>query len=249
MNQKKNTILIIEDEPPIRKLLNITLEGKGYKVVECDNGQEGARLIASVKPELVLLDLGLPDIDGTEVIRTAREWSQVPIIVCSVRSEDDEMVKALELGADDYITKPFNPDVLLARIHANLRKAVTQEAGEPELSNGDIRMDLIRHEVFFKGKKTDFTPKEYELLRYFLVNRGKMLTHRQILKDVWGPAHSDDMQYLRVYVSQLREKIEANPAQPSYIVTEPGIGYRMETQHLEEADAEPEPVLKAASAS
>jgi two-component system KDP operon response regulator KdpE len=222
-------VLIIEDEAPIRKLLSITLEGKGYKAVDADEGRAGARLVASVKPELVLLDLGLPDMDGKEVIKTIREWSQVPIIVCSVRSDDREVIEALELGANDYVTKPFNPEVLLARIHANLRKAVAQEAGEPELVNGDLRMDLVRHEVFLRNEKTVFTPKEYELLRYFMMHRGKMLTHKQILRDVWGPAHSDDMQYLRVYVSQLRDKIEADASTPVYIVTEPGIGYRMET--------------------
>lgn len=229
MNQKKNTVLIIEDEPPIRKLLTITLESSGFKVVESDNGREGGRLIASVKPDLVLLDLGLPDLDGKDVIASAREWSQVPIIVCSVRSEDGEIIKALEIGADDYVTKPFNPDVLLARIYANLRKSATQEAGEPDLLNGNIRIDLVRHEVFLSGEKTAFTPKEYELLRYFMIHRGKMLTHKQILKDVWGPVHSEDMQYLRVYISQLREKLEGGDPDTVYIVTEPGIGYRMET--------------------
>ncbi len=229
MNQKKNTVLVIEDELPIRKLFNISLDNAGYKVVECDNGNEGIRLAASVRPELVLLDLGLPDIDGKEVINKLREWSQTPIIVCSVRDSDEEIVQALELGADDYVTKPFNPDVLMARIHANLRKAATQEAGEPELTNGSIRMDLVRHEVFLNKEKVIFTPKEYDLLRYFLIHRGKMLTHKQILKDVWGTAHIEDMQYLRVYVSQLRDKIEPDPADPVYIVTEPGIGYRMET--------------------
>lgn len=238
MNQKKNTVLIVDDEPPIRKLLSITLEGAGYKTVECDNGQEGIRLAASVKPELILLDLGLPDIDGKDVITSIREWSQVPIIICSVRNEDGEVINALDRGADDYVTKPFNPEVLLARIHANLRKAVAQEAGETELSNGAIRMDLLRHDVFVNGTKKDFTPKEYELLRYFLLHRDKMLTHRQILKDIWGPAHGDDMQYLRVYVSQVREKIEPDPSNPVYIITEPGIGYRM---HLVMA----EPVKKA----
>ena len=181
-----------------------------------------------MRPELILLDLGLPDIDGKAVISAVREWSQVPIIVCSVRSGDDEIIEALNLGANDYMTKPFNPEVLLARIYANLRKAASVEAGEPELTNGAIRMDLVSHEVFISGEKKPFTPKEYELLRYFIVNRGKMLTHKQILKDVWGNAHVDDMQYLRVYVSQLREKIEADSAKPSYIITEPGIGYRME---------------------
>lgn len=229
MNQKKNTVLIIEDEPPIRKVLNISLESAGYKTVECDNGREGTRLAASINPELVLLDLGLPDMDGKEVISSIREWSQVPIVVCSVRNSDEEVVRALAAGADDYIIKPFNPDVLLARILANLRRAATQEAGEPELLNGHIRMDLVRHEVYLHGAKAVFTPKEYDLLRYFLVHRGKMLTHRQILKDVWGNAHIEDMQYLRVYVRQLREKIEEDPASPSFIITEPGIGYRMES--------------------
>jgi len=228
MHFKKSTILIIEDHQPIRKVLNISLESAGYKIVECDNGKEGARLAASINPELILLDLGLPDIDGKEVIASVREWSQVPIIVCSVRSDDQEVIKALEAGADDYVTKPFNPGVVLARIHANLRKSATHEAGEPELVNGRIRMDLVRHEVYIDGEKTLFTPKEYELLRYFLIHRGKMLTHRDILKEVWGPAHAEDMQYLRVYVRQIRDKIELVPAAPSYIVTEAGIGYRME---------------------
>jgi two-component system KDP operon response regulator KdpE len=230
MNQgKKNTVLIIEDEPPIRKVLTISLEGAGYKVVECDKGREGVRLAASVAPDLVLLDLGLPDIDGKEVIAGIREWSQVPIIICSVRNSDEEVIAALAKGADDYVTKPFNPDVLLARIFANLRKAATAEAGEPELVNGFIRMDLVRHEVFLNGEKKVFTPKEYDLLRYFLVNRGKMLTHKQILKEVWGDAHTEDMQYLRVYVRQLREKVESDTGGQPYIMTEPGIGYRMES--------------------
>ena len=231
----KNFILIVDDEPQIRKLLRITLEGAGCKTEECDNGKEGVRLSASLKPDLILLDLGLPDIDGKEVIAQVREWSQVPIIVLSVRDEDAEIATALNMGADDYVTKPFNHEVLLARINANLRKAATQEAGEPELQNGRIRMDLVRHEVFLDGEKTSFTPKEYELLRYLMANRGKMLTHKQILKDVWGPAHAEDMQYLRVYISQLREKIEADPSEPEYIVTEPGIGYRMELAKLAKA--------------
>lgn len=227
---KRNTILVVDDEPQIRKLLKITLKDEGYKPEECENGAQAVRMSASIKPDLIILDLGLPDMDGKEVIDAVREWSQVPIIVCSVRDADKEVVDALGRGADDYVTKPFNPDVLIARIEANLRKSVTQEAGEPNLENGRIRMDLVRHEVFIDGEGTFFTPKEYELLRYFMVNRGKMITHKQLLKDVWGPAHSDDMQYLRVYVSQLREKIEPNLKEPSYVVTEPGIGYRMEVK-------------------
>jgi len=228
MHQKKNTVLVIEDHSPIRKVLNISLESAGYKIVECDNGREGLRLAASVSPELILLDMDLPDIEGKQVIAGVREWSQVPIIVCSACHDDQQVIQALELGADDYITKPFNPSVVLARIHANLRKGATHEAGEPELTNGHIHMDLVRHEVSVNGEKTLFTPKEYELLRYFLIHRGKMLTHWQILKEVWGLAHTQDMQYLRVYVRQLRDKIEPEPSRPRYIITEAGIGYRME---------------------
>ncbi|WP_417793447.1 response regulator transcription factor [Terasakiella pusilla] len=225
---KKNTVLVVDDEPQIRKLLKIILLDEGFKVEECENGAQAVRMSISIKPDLVILDLGLPDMDGKEVIDNIREWSQVPIIVCSVRDSDSEVVDALGRGADDYVTKPFNPDVLMARIMANLRKSVTQEAGDPIIENGTIKMDLMRHEVFVKGKSTSFTPKEYELLRYLMTNRGKMVTHKQLLKDVWGPAHGDDIQYLRVYISQLRDKIEPDADDPTYIVTEPGIGYRME---------------------
>lgn len=230
MNTKKNTVLIVDDESQIRKLLKITLEDEGFKTEDAENGAQAVRLCASVKPDLVVLDLGLPDMDGKEVIDSLREWTQTPIIVCSVRDQDEEIIAALDRGADDYVTKPFNPDVLIARVVANLRKAVTQEAGEPDLVNGRIRMDLVRHEVMIDGEKMVFTPKEYELLRYLMVHRGKMITHAQLLKNVWGPAHGEDMQYLRVYISQLREKIEPDPKDPSYVVTEPGIGYRMEIQ-------------------
>ncbi len=237
MKQKKSTILIVDDEPQIRKLLKISLQSEDYKTEEAENGGQAVRMAASIKPDLIILDLGLPDIDGKEALEQIREWSQVPVIVCTVRDSDKEVVEALNKGADDYITKPFNPDVLLARIAANLRKAATQEAGEPNLKNGRIEMDLVRHEVMIDGDNTFFTPKEYDLLRYFMVNRGKMITHRQLLREVWGPAHSDDMQYLRVYVSQLREKIEPNAKDPEYVVTEPGIGYRMEIHESADAPA------------
>lgn len=228
MHEKKNTVLIVDDEPQIRKMLRIFLEAADFNVEESENAKQAVRMCSSLKPELMLLDLGLPDMDGKEVIGAVRTWSQLPIIILSVRSEDGEVATALNLGADDYVIKPFSADVLLARIQANLRKSVVKQAGEPELCNGPIRMDLVRHEVFVNGERTAFTPKEYELLRYFLIHRGKMLTHKQVLKDVWGPAHSDDTQYLRVYVGQIREKIEANAADPKLIITEPGIGYRME---------------------
>ena len=228
MQEKKNTILIVDDELQIRKMLGIYLDAAEFRVEEAETGKQAVRMSASIKPDLVLLDLGLPDIDGKEVIIGIREWSQVPIVVLSVRSDDEEVVAALDVGADDYVVKPFSATVLLSRIRANLRKGAVKEAGEPSLTNGPIRMDLVRHEVFFNNAKLALTPKEYDLLRYFIINRGKMLTHRQLLKEVWGPAHSDDMQYLRVYIGQIREKLEDNPAAPKLIITEPGIGYRME---------------------
>lgn len=229
MHEKKGTILVVDDEPALRKLMTITLESQNFKVVDSDCGKQAIRLTASVKPELIVLDLGLPDIDGKEVITALRQWTQVPIIICSVRNEDDEIINALNLGADDYVTKPFNPEILLARVNANLRKAATKEAGEPDLTNGKIKIDLVRHEVFLNEIKIAFSPKEYDLLKYFMINRGKMLTHKQILKEVWGPAHADDMQYLRVYVGQVREKLRINHIKDEkYLMTEPGIGYRMD---------------------
>ncbi len=228
MQEKKNTVLIVDDEEEIRKMLNIFLDTADFKVVESDSGKQAIRLAASVKPNLVLLDLGLPDMDGKEVIQNIRQWSQVPIVVLTVRSAEEELVAALNMGADDYVTKPFGADVLLARINANLRKSVVREAGEPDLMNGPIRMDLVRHEVYIGGEKVAFTPKEYELLRYFLVNCGRMLTRRQILKEVWGPAHVDDAQYLRVYIGQVREKLDVVPGLKKLIVSEAGVGYRMD---------------------
>lgn len=227
MSSKKNKILIIDDEPQIRKFLKITLESDGYKPEEAENGSQGVRMASSIKPDLVLLDLGLPDMDGTEVIPQIREWSQVPIIIVSVRDQDSQIVECLDLGADDYITKPFSADILLARVRAALRKAATEEAGTPEIENGGIRVDLVKHEATLDGEVVSLSPKEYDLLRYFIVNKGKMLTHSQILKEVWGAAHGEDTQYLRVYVGQLRDKIHDSKTQ-MYITTEPGIGYRME---------------------
>lgn len=228
MNEKRNTILIVDDEEEIRKMLNIFLDTADFKVVESENGKQAIRMCASVKPDLIMLDLGLPDMDGKEVVANLREWCHVPIIVLTVRSEDSEVAAALNMGADDYLTKPFSVDVLLARINANLRKKAVREVGEPHLVNGPIRMDLVRHEVYIAGEKISFTPKEYDLLRYFMLNRGRMLTHKQILKEVWGPAHVEDTQYLRVYIGQVRDKIDAQRGLGKLIVSEAGIGYRMD---------------------
>lgn len=227
--ETKHTVLIVDDDPQIRKMLLNVLDSEGFKVVDCENGKTATRLSASVKPDIVLLDLDLPDMNGREVVKALRQWSQAPIIVVSGRSADTDMIELLTLGADDYVVKPFNFDLLLARMGAHLRKSAVRDAGEPELTNGELRMDLVRHEVFLRGEKVSFTPKEYALLRYFMVNRGKMLTHKDILREVWGKAHAEDTQYLRTFIGQIRDKIEKDPANPSIILTEPGIGYRMET--------------------
>jgi two-component system KDP operon response regulator KdpE len=240
MQEMKNTILIVDDEVQIRKMLNIFLNASDYKIEESDCGKQAVRMANSVKPDLILLDLGLPDIDGKEVITQIREWSQVPIIVLSVRAVDEEVVAALDAGADDYVIKPFNADVLVARIKANLRKAAVKQAGEPELVNGQVRMDLLRHEAYLGDTKLTLTPKEYKLLRCFMINRGRMLTHKQILNEVWGPAHTEDTQYLRVYVGQVREKLEQDPANPKLIITEPGVGYRMEVLPAASSEAPPQ---------
>ncbi len=188
MHEKKNTVLVVDDEPQIQKMLGILLDVENFKIVESTSGKQAIRMCASVKPDLILLDLGLTDMDGKDVITAIRDWSQVPIIALTVRSSDEEITAALNMGANDYVTKPFNVDVLLARINASLRTSAVRETGEPELCNGALRMDLVRHEVFLKDKLVAFTPKEYDLLRHFMVNRGKMLTHKEILKTVTGLA-------------------------------------------------------------
>jgi two-component system KDP operon response regulator KdpE len=228
MNTKKNTILVVDTDPQTQKMLSLILDTPDFKVVGCETGKQGVQFCVSSNPDLVLLALNLPDMEGKNVITDIREWSQTPIIVLSENAADENVITALDMGADDYVIKPFNVDVLYSRIKASLRKSAVHETGEPELYNGPLRMDLVRHEIFLHDKLLAFTPKEYNLLRYFIVHRGKMLTHKQILNEVWGPAHRDDTQYLRVFISQLREKIEANAASPKLITTEVGIGYRMD---------------------
>lgn len=232
MSAKKNTILVVDTDPQTQKMLSLILDTPDFKVVGCETGRQGVQFCASSKPDLVLLALNLPDMEGKNVITDIREWSQTPIIILSENSADANVITALDMGADDYVVKPFNVDVLYSRIKASLRKSAVHETGEPELNNGSLRMDLVRHEVFLDDALLAFTPKEYNLLRYFMIHRGKMLTHKQILQAVWGPAHSDDTQYLRVFISQLREKIEIDPADPKIITTEAGIGYRMDIADL-----------------
>ena len=232
MHDKKNTILIVDSDPQLQKMMSILLNPADFKIIECNRGEQASRLAMSTKPDLMLLDLTLSDMQGENVVTSIREWSQVPIIILSERGGDADVIMALNMGANDYVIRPFNADVLLARINASLRKSAVDETGTPEISNGPLRIDLVRHEVFLNEELLGFTPKEYNLLRYFIVNRGRMLTHKEILKEVWGPAHSDDTQYLRVFVSQLRAKIEKHPSIPTLIMSEPGVGYRMEIAEI-----------------
>lgn len=221
-------ILVVDDENEIRSMLNVFFSVEDLDVIEADSGKSGLHQVVSSKPDLILLDLGLPDIDGQEVIKSVRQFSNVPIVVLSARAEDAQVVQALNSGADDYVNKPFHADILLARIKTNLRRVQTPAPTENILENGPIRMDLVRHEVHLKGRRANFTPKEFSLLRLFVTNRGRLLTHKQILRDVWGPSHTDDTQYLRVYIGQVREKLEAEPGLGKAITSESGIGYRME---------------------
>lgn len=226
---KNPLILLIDDEAEIRSMLNIFLGVEDLDVIEADTGKSALRQVVSAKPDLVVLDLGLPDMDGQEVIKSVRQFSNVPIVVLTARADDAQVVLALNSGADDYVTKPFHADILLARIKANLRHFGTKEDIETVVENGPVRMDLARHEVHLNGKLVSFTPKEFALLRLLVSNRGRLLTHKQILRDVWGPAHVDDTQYLRVYIGQVRDKLETEPGLGKTITSESGIGYRMET--------------------
>jgi two-component system KDP operon response regulator KdpE len=220
-------ILVIDDEPQIRRFLRVSLEAHGFRIVEASGGQEGLRLAALEKPDLIVLDLGLPDMDGQSVIARLREWTATPVIVLSVRADETDKVAALDAGADDYVTKPFGTGELLARIRAGLRHTVGSTAGSAVFQTGELRVDLEKRQVFAGGEPVRLSPKEYELLRLLVQHAGKVLTHQFILRQVWGPAHEHDVQYLRVFARQLRQKIETDPAAPKLLLTEPGVGYRL----------------------
>jgi two-component system KDP operon response regulator KdpE len=227
--QDKGLILLIEDEPQMLRLLRIVLKGHGYRLVESSTGQEGIMQAATRVPDLILLDLGLPDIDGLEVTRRVREWSDIPIIVISAREQEQDKIKALDAGADDYLTKPFGAGELMARIRVAMRHKALREAGQHEsiFTLGNLRVDLARRQVFLNEKEVHLTPIEYKLLTVLIKNAGKVLTHRQLLKEVWGPPYLTETQYLRVYMAQLRHKLEADPARPSFLINELGVGYRL----------------------
>jgi two-component system KDP operon response regulator KdpE len=220
---------LIEDEPEIRRFLRTTLPEHGFKFSEAVTGEEGLAQAKARNPDLILLDLGLPDLEGTEVIRRLREWTPTPIIVLSARDQEQVKVAALDLGADDYVTKPFGVDELLARMRATLRQMAraSVEQGDPVFTTGQLRVDLGRRQVYVSDKEVHLTPIEYKLLTTLVRYAGKVVTHRQLLKEVWGPLHVDEGHYLRVYMRQLRNKLEANPAQPQYLLTELGVGYRL----------------------
>lgn len=228
MRTNSHKILVIEDDPQIRKFLTITLTSHDYSVIPAESGREGIRLATSVKPDAILLDLGLPDMDGSEVIGSIREWSKTPIIVLSVRSHEDEKIKAFDLGANDYVTKPFGTGELLARIRAALRDAILSQAEQTEISIGDLHIDLMKRIVTLRGERIKLSPKEFNLLKQLALHSGKLLTHKFLMQQVWGEAYSEDNQYLRIYISQLRQKIEKDPARDQFIINEPGIGYRLE---------------------
>jgi two-component system KDP operon response regulator KdpE len=219
-------ILVIDDESAIRKLLRIGLSAQGYDVVEAQSGEEGVHLAATRSPQIVVLDLGLPDLDGVEVIRRLREFSRVPVIVLSVRAREDDKVAALDAGADDYVTKPFSVAELLARIRVALRRQPDGREAPAVFQQGALRVDLAARRVTLAGEAVTLTRKEYALLQLLVTHAGRVLTHTHLLREVWGRGHEHDTPYLRVFIRQLRDKLGDDPANPHFIGTEAGVGYR-----------------------
>src|SRR5262245_29763342 len=222
------TVLVIEDEAQIRRFLRATLTANGYQLLEATTAQEGLVQAATRQPEIVILDLGLPDLDGLEVTRRLREWTTVPIIVLSARGQESDKIAALDAGADDYLTKPFGVGELLARLRVALRRAAKSgDTGEPIFSVNNLRVDLARRQVFVGEQEVKLTPIEYRLLQTLIRYAGRVVTHPQLLKEVWGPLSVNETHYLRVYMGHLRHKIEADSARPRILLTEPGVGYRL----------------------
>ena len=219
-------VLVVDDEPQIRRSLQVNLEGKGYAVFTADGADQAFQAISNRPPDVILMDLLMPGMDGIELTRRIRQQSVVPIIVLSAIGDERKKVEALELGADDYVTKPFNMEELLARIKSVLRRAAGAHSSEPIWTSGDLSVNFDRREVRLSGEAVKLTPTEYDLLKYMIENAGKVLTQKMLLSAVWGPAYSDQAQYLRVFVGQLRKKLEKNPASPRFILTDLGVGYR-----------------------
>ena len=221
------SILVVDDEPPIRRLLRNTLTVQDYRVVEAATAAEAMDSLRRDKPDLVILDLGLPDVDGMDLIPKIREQSQVPIVVLSSRDDEKGKVGALDLGADDYVTKPFGIDELMARVRTALRHRLQEQGSRPVFKSGDLSVDLVHRRVLVDGREVKLSPKEYEILQQFVIHAGKVLTHRHLLREVWNAELTGDVQSLRVFIRQLRQKLEQDPEQPRHILTEPGVGYRL----------------------
>lgn len=219
-------VLIVDDEPAIRRFLKTVLTAHGYTIFEATRGQEAVAQAMAQRPDVIVLDLGLPDMDGVQVTRLLREWTQTPILILSVRGSEADKIAALDAGADDYLTKPFGSGELLARLRVALRRAA-KSATEPVFTSGALRMDFAKRLVTVDDRELQLTPTEYDLLRVLVNDAGKVLTHHQLLRAVWGVGYDDEMHMLRVNISNLRKKIEPDPARPRYIVTEPGVGYRL----------------------
>jgi two-component system KDP operon response regulator KdpE len=235
MTETKELILLIEDEPQMRRFLRVTLQAHGYQLIESATGEDGLTQVATRNPDVVLLDLGLPDIDGLEVTKRLREWSQVPLIVISAREQEEDKVRALDAGADDYLTKPFGAGELLARIRVSLRHMAMQHTGteEPVFVLDNLKVDLAKRQVLLDDREVHLTPIEYRLLALLIRHAGKVITHKHILKEVWGTAYAGQTHYLRIYMAQLRHKLEADPARPRFFINEPGVGYRLKTDFNE----------------
>ncbi len=224
-------ILVIDDEPQILRALRTILSAHKYQVTVAQTGEEGLALAAAEQPDLIILDLGLPDLDGITVCARLREWTQIPIIILSVRNQERDKVKALDQGADDYLVKPFGIEELLARIRVALRhQAKSQGNADPVITSGPLEIDLARHIVTLDGVEVKLTATEFKLLAYLASHTGRVLTHQNILNNVWGPEYLDNVEYLRVFMSQLRKKLEIDPKQPRYLLSEPGVGYRFVTE-------------------
>lgn len=229
--QAAGLILVIEDDSQIRRFLRTTLTSNGYQLLESTSGQDGLRQVSIQHPDLIILDLGLPDMDGLEVTRQLREWTAIPIIILSARDKEGDKVKALDLGADDYLTKPFGTDELLARIRVGLRHS--QQAAhieEPIFTVDNVRVELERRRVFVGDDEVHLTPIEYKLLITLIRYAGKVVTQNQLLKEIWGPGYTQESHYLRIYMGQLRHKLEADPTRPQFLITEAGVGYRLKTE-------------------
>lgn len=223
-------IIVIDDEAPIRRFLRASLDPDRYELIDAEDGGSGIRLVATRNPDVVLLDLGLPDMDGVDVAQSIREWSKVPIIILSARGQEHDKVAALDAGADDYLTKPFGVGELLARIRVALRHSSKETPVDPVVEAPGLRIDLSTRQVFRDGEEIHLTPNEYKMLAVLARHAGRVVTHKQLLNDVWGPQYAEEAHYIRVYMGQLRHKLEPDPANPRALTTEPGVGYRLRTE-------------------